>query len=78
MQMRERVAYLTDWALRDVHMARKQTRLDMQRWPGIELQVARQLELREMLGQHQLPEDWHILMDEIIPLPAPITTKEKK
>lgn len=76
-ELRARVAFLTDWALRDVQMARKQTRLDMQRWPGIELEVARQLQLREMFGQQPLPDDWDILAEEIIALPVAQPIKAK-
>jgi hypothetical protein len=68
-QYRARVGMLADWAARDVDMARKQTRLDMKVFPGIEHEVARQLEIRAAFGQLELPDDWPALFDQLI-LPA--------
>lgn len=75
MKISDRIAMLTDWAMRDEKMGMAQARRDEAKLPGILEEVERQLALRRCFAREDF--DWAERLEEIIPLPEP-KPKEKK
>lgn len=76
MKLRDRIAYLVEWALRDEATAMKQAALDDIKAPGILEAVRYQLELREKFARNE--GDWRELLAEMISTPPPAAQKGKK
>lgn len=75
MKLRDRIAFLTDWSLRDERMGLGQARLDEAKAPGILQAVEYQIALHEEFAR--TGSDWQRILGEMIPLPQP-TTRGKR